>query len=120
MGSTSDAIFALRPVTFRYRLEIDPAGEAQFGLVAEEVAKISPDLVTRDATGQIFTVRYDAVNAMLLNEFRKQHEEEATQSQTILQLQDRVAALAAQDRDFAALAARIDALEKARSNPSGN
>jgi len=66
-------LLSLRPVTFKYKPDIDPYGTPQFGLVAEEVAKADPDLVVRDAKGQIFTVRYEAVNAMLLNEFLKQH-----------------------------------------------
>jgi|SRR5260370_4207784 hypothetical protein len=73
MGKASEAILALRPITFRYKKEIDPQGTRQFGLVAEEVEKVNPDLVVRDATGKAFAVRYDAVNAMLLNEFLKEH-----------------------------------------------
>jgi len=73
MDKASEAILALKPVTFRYKPEIDPEGTSQFGLVAEQVEKINPALVTRDAEGKIFTVRYEAVNAMLLNEFLKQH-----------------------------------------------
>jgi hypothetical protein len=60
-------------VTFHYKAAIDPQGIPQFGLIAEEVAKVNPTLVTRDANGEIYTVRYDAVNAMLLNEFLKEH-----------------------------------------------
>jgi hypothetical protein len=73
IGRESEAIFALRPVSFRYREELDPNGEQQFGLVAEEVEKIDPELATRDANGKPYTVRYEAVNAMLLNEFLKEH-----------------------------------------------
>jgi hypothetical protein len=73
MDGASEAILGLKPVTFRYKKEIDPAALPQFGLVAEEVAKINPDLVIRDADGKPFTVRYEAVNAMLLNEFLKEH-----------------------------------------------
>ena len=69
----STAILALKPVTFRYRQEIDPKGIPQFGLVAEEVEKVNPDLVVRDAEGKVSTVSYEAVNAMLLNEFLKEH-----------------------------------------------
>src|SRR5438552_19212861 len=65
--------WALRPVTFRYKKEIDPEGIQQFGLVAEQVEKINPDLVAHDADGKPYTVRYEAVNAMLLNEFLKEH-----------------------------------------------
>ena len=73
MDEPSEAILALKPVTFRYKKEIDPEGIPQFGLVAEEVAKVNPDLVVRDEKGSIYTVRYEAVNAMLLNEFLKEH-----------------------------------------------
>ena len=73
MDKASDAIFALRPVTFRYKKDIDPAGKSQFGLVAEEVEKVNPDLVVRDKEGKPYSVRYEQVNAMLLNEFLKEH-----------------------------------------------
>jgi uncharacterized coiled-coil protein SlyX len=73
MDTASEVILALRPVTFRYKHEIDPNGILQFGPVAEEVEKVDPGLVIRDAQGKVFTVRYDAVNAMLLNEFLKEH-----------------------------------------------
>ena len=73
MDEASEAIHALKPVTFHYKKDLDPEGIPQFGLVAEEVAKVNPDLVARDDQGKIYTVRYDAVNAMLLNEFLKEH-----------------------------------------------
>src|SRR5207247_10386568 len=73
MDKASEAILALKPVTFRYKQEIDPNGIPQFGLVAEQVEKINPDLVARDEQGKPYTVRYEAVNAMLLNEFLKEH-----------------------------------------------
>jgi hypothetical protein len=73
MGDMSDALFALRPVTFRYKKEFDSEGIQQFGLVAEEVEKVNPYLVARDSNGKPYTVRYEAVNAMLLNEFLKEH-----------------------------------------------
>ena len=73
IGNASEAILALRPVTFRYKKEIDPQGIPQFGLVAEDVEKVNPDLVIRDANGKPQTVRYEQVNAMLLNEFLKEH-----------------------------------------------
>jgi ABC-type hemin transport system substrate-binding protein len=69
MEKTSEAILALRPVTFHYRT--DARNTPQFGLVAEEVAKVNPALVLPDKEGKPYTVRYDAVNAMLLNEHRK-------------------------------------------------
>jgi hypothetical protein len=73
MDKASEVLFALKPVTFHYKKEIDPAGIAQFGLVAEEVEKVDPDLVVRDKDGKVNSVRYDQVNAMLLNEFLKEH-----------------------------------------------
>ena len=73
MDKASEAILALKPVTFRYKEEIDPDRSSQFGLIAEEVEKVDPDLITRDESGRPITVRYDAVNAMLLNEFLKEH-----------------------------------------------
>ena len=73
MDKASDAILALKPVTFRYKEELDPDKIPQFGLIAEEVEKIDPDLVVRDEDGNVSTVRYEAVNAMLLNEFLKEH-----------------------------------------------
>ena len=74
MDKASEAILSLRPVTFRYKKELDPRGAPQFGLVAEEVAKVDPDLVMTDDQGKPFTVRYEEVNAMLLNEFLKEHQ----------------------------------------------
>src|SRR5882724_5199696 len=73
MDKASEAILALTPVTFRYRHELDPDGVSQFGLIAEQVEKVNPDLVVRDEDGKVNTVRYEAVNAMLLNEFLKEH-----------------------------------------------
>ena len=73
MAKTSEAILALKPVTFRYKKEFDPTGIAQYGLVAEDVEKVNPDRVVRDQEGKPYSVRYDQVNAMLLNEFLKEH-----------------------------------------------
>src|SRR5205085_4777087 len=73
MDGASEAILAFKPVTFRYKHELDPEGIPQFGLVAEEVEKVNPSLVARDERGKAYTVRYEAVNAMLLNEFLKAH-----------------------------------------------
>ena len=73
MDNASEALFALKPVTFRYKKAIDPAGTSQLGLVAEDVDKVNPDLVVRDKEGKPYSVRYDQVNAMLLNEFLKEH-----------------------------------------------
>jgi trimeric autotransporter adhesin len=107
MDKASEAILALKPVTFRYKPELDPDGFPQFGLVAEEVEKINPDLVARDEQGKAYTVRYEAVNAMLLNEFLKEHRKveslekqlkaaEAKQEEKISALTELVKAQAAQ------------------------
>jgi hypothetical protein len=85
MGNASEAILALKPVTFRYKHELDPAGIPQFGLVAEEVEKVNPDLVARDDEGKPYTVRYEAVNAMLLNEFLKEHRKVQTLEAKVVQ-----------------------------------
>jgi Chaperone of endosialidase len=73
MNKASEAILQLEPVTFRYKHELDPDGVQQFGLIAEQVEKVAPDLVVHDEDGKVSTVRYEAVNAMLLNEFLKEH-----------------------------------------------
>jgi hypothetical protein len=86
MDKASEAILALKPVTFRYKEKIDPARSPQFGLVAEDVEKVNPDLVVRDAEGKVNSVRYEAVNAMLLNEFLKEHKKVDEQRATIGQL----------------------------------
>ncbi len=73
MGNQSDVLLSLRPVAFRYKHDLDPQGLPQFGLIAEEVEKVAPELVLRDAKGEVYTVRYEQINAMLLNEFQKEH-----------------------------------------------
>jgi hypothetical protein len=97
MDKASEALFALKPVTFRYKKEIDPASGNQFGLVAEEVEKVNPDLVVRDKEGKAYSVRYDAVNAMLLNEFLEEHKKVEEQQATIVELKSTVAQ---QRKDF--------------------
>ena len=82
-GARGGALLSLRPVTFRYKTDIDPQGIPQFGLIAEEVDKVAPELVARDDKGEIYTVRYEAVNAMLLNEFLKEHRRVDAQAKTI-------------------------------------
>src|SRR6266496_2064635 len=91
MDTASEAILALRPVSFRYKKEIDPQCIPQFGLVAEEVEAVNPDLVIRDKEGNPYTVRYDAVNAMLLNEFLKEHKKVEDQQAAIGQLKSNAA-----------------------------
>ena len=93
MDQASEAILALRPVTFRYKHELDPDGIPQFGLVAEDVEKVNPDLVARDEQGKPYTVRYDVVNAMLLNEFLKGHRKGEQQDRKIEELAATVAKL---------------------------
>jgi trimeric autotransporter adhesin len=109
MDKASEAILGLKPVSFQYKS--DPTGTPQFGLIAEDVAKVNPDLVTRDRKGEIYSVRYEAVNAMLLNEFLKEHkafveEQRKVQEQqaTITQLKSTVAQ---QQKDFQATMARL-------------
>jgi endosialidase-like protein len=95
MERASEAILALKPVTFRYKKEVEPNGRIQFGLIAEEVAEVNPDLVILDAGGKPETVRYEAINAMLLNEFLKEHEKveklEATLGAVTARLQEQAA-----------------------------
>ncbi|HEU0209631.1 MAG TPA: tail fiber domain-containing protein [Candidatus Udaeobacter sp.] len=93
MSKASEALLALKPVTFRYKKELDPDGTLQFGLVAEEVATVNPDLVTRDEQGKPYTVRYDAVNAMLLNEFLKKHRQGQEQERKIEKLEATISRL---------------------------
>jgi hypothetical protein len=109
IDKASEVIPALKPVSFQYRS--DPKGTPQFGLIAEEVAKVNPDLVLRDRNGEIYGVRYEAVNAMLLNQFLKQHkalleEQRKVQEQqaTIAQLKSTVAQ---QQKDFQATMAQL-------------
>ena len=83
MDKASEAILSLEPVTFRYKKELDPENIPQFGLVAEQVEKINPALVARDEQGKVYTVRYEAVNAMLLNEFLKEHRKVEEQDRTV-------------------------------------
>jgi hypothetical protein len=102
MDTASEAIHALKPVTFLYKQEIDPEGIPQFGLVAEEVEKVNPDLVARDEKGEIYTVRYEAVNAMLLNEFLKEH-------RTVQELKKEVAGLTATVKEQASQIQKVSA-----------
>src|SRR5438477_584387 len=95
MDKASEAILALQPVTFCYKQELDPDGIAQFGLVAEQVEKVNPDLVARDEQGKPYTVRYEAVNAMLLNEFLKAHRKLDQQQAMIDRQQKQIEALTA-------------------------
>jgi hypothetical protein len=109
MDSTSEVLFALKPVTFRYKKEIDPAGLSQFGLVAEEVEKVNPDLVVRDKDGKPYSVRYDQVNAMLLNEFLKEHRTLQEQGATIAELKSAITSLTAIVKEQAAQIQKVNA-----------
>src|SRR4029434_5103973 len=102
----SEAILALKPVTFRYKHELDPNGIPQFGLVAEQVEKVNPDLVARDDDGKPYTVRYEAVNAMLLNEFLKEHHKVEEQNGKQQKLE---ATVAQQQKEIQALIATLKA-----------
>jgi Chaperone of endosialidase len=93
MDKASETILALKPVTFRYKEGIDPDRAPQFGLLAEEVEKVDPDLVMHDEQGKPFTVRYEAVNAMLLNEFLKDHRKVEAQQEMIAKQQKQIDAL---------------------------
>ena len=93
MDKTSEVILALKPVTFRYKKELDPKGIPQFGLVAEEVEKVNPDLITRDRDGKPYTVRYEEVNTMLLNEFLKAHRKIEEQGALIAKQQKQIEVL---------------------------
>jgi trimeric autotransporter adhesin len=118
MDKASEAILALQPVTFRYKKELDPAGIPQFGLVAEEVEKVNPDLVARDADGKAYTVRYEAVNAMLLNEFLKEHREVQEQKATIAEFKKEIANLAATVKQQSAQIQKVSAqLEASKPLP---
>jgi Chaperone of endosialidase len=102
MERASEALLALKPVTFRYKKGIDPQGIPQFGLVAEKVEKVNPNLVVRDKEGKPYSVRYEQVNAMLLNEFLKEHN-------TVQELKKELAALTATVKDQAAQIEKVSA-----------
>jgi hypothetical protein len=128
MDQASEALFVLEPVTFRYRKEIDPANTRQFGLVAEQVEKVNPDLVVRDKEGKPYSVRYEQVNAMLLNEFLKEHKKVEKQEATITRLtndfqtvstqqQNEIQLLSAQLKEQAAQIQKVSA-QLAAASPS--
>jgi cytochrome c biogenesis protein ResB len=127
MDKVSEAILALKPVTFHYKS--DSTGTPQFGLIAEDVAVVNPDLVVRDKNGEIYTVRYDQVNAMLLNEFLKEHRKVDEQQATITHLQKDLQAVSAeQQKDIQLLRAQLKqqaaqiqkvSVQLAAASPSG-
>jgi Chaperone of endosialidase len=118
MDDSSTAILALKPVTFRYKKHIDPKGVPQFGLVAEEVEKVNPDLVSRDRDGKPYTVRYEAVNAMLLNEFLKAHQKLEEQEHTIAQLKSEMQALIATVKEQASQIQKVSAEVQLQKAPT--
>ena len=107
MGKTSEAIFSLRPVTFHYKG--DDANVPQFGLIAEEVAKVNPVLIMTDKEGKPLTVRYEQINAMLLNEFLKEHKAFVEEQQKVEKLQASVANLVATVKEQAAQIQKVSA-----------
>jgi len=125
MDKASESILGLKPVTFYYTG--DNTNTPQFGLIAEDVVEVNPELTVRDKTGQLLTVRYDAVNAMLLNEFLKEHRKVEEQQATITELKSAMAqqrkdfevAMAQQQRTTAALMARLNEQEARIQKVSG-
>ena len=117
MEQASEALFALKPVRFHYKKEIDPTKASQFGLVAEDVEKVDPALVVRDKEGKPHSVRYDQVNAMLLNEFLKEHRKNEDQEKTIAELKSGMTALAATMKEQASQIQKVSA-QLATVNPS--
>ena len=111
IDKASESILALKPVTFRYKQELDPDGIPQFGLVAEDVEKVNPDLVARDERGKPYTVRYEAVNAMLLNEFLKEHKKTEKLEATVTSL---IATVKEQAAQIQKVSAQLDKGESVR------
>ncbi len=118
MDKGSEAILALKPVSFRYKKEIEPNGGTMFGLIAEEVEKVDPDLVTRNEKGEAETVRYEAVNAMLLNEFLKEHRKMEEQGR---RMEERGRAIVQHEAEIRALASQLQKIsgevESLKSTP---
>ncbi len=116
MDKASEAIHSLRPVTFYYKKELDSKGIPQFGLVAEQVEKVDPDLVARDEQGKPYSVRYEAINAMLLNEFLKEHKKVQELRSTVEKQEATIAEqqknfdskLAAQEKEIKSLASGLE------------
>jgi trimeric autotransporter adhesin len=124
MDNVSEALFSLKPITFRYKKELDPKGTLQFGLMAEDVVKVVPDLVKRDRDGKLQTVRYDHVNAMLLNEFLKEHRKVQEQEATIAVLKKEmdtvVARLKEQDSKMERVSAQVKVTRAVRQTVLNN
>jgi Chaperone of endosialidase len=109
MDQASEVIYGLKPVSFRYKPQIEPARLLGFGLIAEEVAQVNPDLITQDQNGEPYTVRYDAINAMLLNEFLKEHCTVQKQGAIIAEQQNQIEALTDQLKELAAQIQKVTA-----------
>jgi trimeric autotransporter adhesin len=118
MEQTSEVIYGLRPVSFRYKPAIEPTRPQSFGLIAEEVEKINPDLVSRAKDGKPLSVRYDQVNAMLLNEFLKEHKKVQALEATVVRQQKGIEVLTAQLKEQATQIQKVSAqVEMSRSAP---
>jgi uncharacterized coiled-coil protein SlyX len=118
MDKTSEALYMLNPVTYRFKKDVDPSQSLDYGLIAEDVAKVDPNLAIRDRNGQIESVRYSAINAMLLNEFLKEHRKNEEQEKTIAELNSGMTALAATVKEQAAQIQKVSAqLEASRPSP---
>ena len=118
MNAASECLLSLRPVTFRYQPEIDPKGIPQWGLIAEEVAAVNPELAVRDDKGQIQTVRYEQVNAMLLNEFLKEHKRVAELEKRLAELEAKDKARESRERKRDSKLAAIEQLLRSPGRPA--
>ena len=118
MDKASEAIYELKPVSFRYHKEYDATQTRAFGLIAEEVAEVYPDLVGRNPQGEAESVRYEQINAMLLNEFLKEHRKNEEQGATIAQQQKEIKALKAELKEQAVQIQKVsDQLELSKAEP---
>ena len=118
MDKASEAILALKPVSFRYKKEIEPGSAIMFGLIAEDVEKVDPDLVSRNDKGEAETVRYEAVNAMLLNEFLKEHRKVEEQGSRMVKRDRTIAQQEAEIRTLTSQLQKVSAeLESIKSSP---
>ncbi len=117
MDKASEALYALKPVTFCYKKGIDPAGTAQFGLVAEDVENVNPDLIVRDKEGKPYSVRFDQVNAMLLNEFLKEHRKIQEEEATITHMKGQMETVIAQLKEQALQLRKVSAQVQMSTSP---
>jgi hypothetical protein len=117
LDNASEVLYALKPVSFRYNKEYDATQTIAFGLIAEEVAEVNPDLVGRNHQGQPESVRYEQINAMLLNEFLKEHRKNEQQEATIALLQKQIGALTAGLQKVSAQLEAIKPAPQVANNP---